>query len=195
MVRFVSRRFARAAIRAGAIGCVAALLSAPPSAGPALAADPNPVPAVPKGDPAMNAAFARAAATLDAFLAAWRNPPHGAGRFAVKIGLVDTPNAPGYAVAPPGAPGSIEWFWARDLRAEGAGFSARLANDPDMLRNVSIGQVVRFTRQDIGDWMYWQDNKIVGNATACPALAHASADRRREMKERYGLDCDQTANP
>ena len=38
--------------------------------------------------------------------------------------------------------------------------------------------------------MYLQDGKIVGNATACPALAHASAEERRQMKEQYGLDCD-----
>ena len=160
--------------------------------GPALAGDPNPVPKVPTGDPAMSAAFAHAAAGLDDFFSKWRNPPPGAERFTVKIGLVDTPAAPGYAIIRPGAAaaGLVEWFWTSDLRAEGAGFSAKISNDPDDLRNVSFGQTIHFTRADIGDWMYFQNGKIVGNATACPALAHASAEERRQMKEQYGLDCE-----
>jgi uncharacterized protein YegJ (DUF2314 family) len=75
-------------------------------------------------------------------------------------------------------------------RTDGAGFSGRLGNDPDELRNVAFGQAIHFTREDIGDWMYRQDGKIIGNATACPALAHASAEERRMMKEKYGLACD-----
>jgi len=171
----------------------AALLLAAIGSAPALAGDPNPVPNVPKGDPAMLAAFARAAASLDDFFAKWRKPPAGSERFVVKIGLADSASPPGYVVIRPGAPGPggpVEWFWAGDLHEEGSGFSAQLGNDPDGLRNVSFGQVVHFARQDIGDWMYFQNGKIVGNATACPALAHASAAERRQMKKEYGLACD-----
>ena len=158
----------------------------------AFAEDPNPVPKVPKGDPAMNAAFAKAAASLDEFLAKWRNPPPGAEGFSVKIGLMDTSAAPGYAIVRPDASEAqyVEWFWMDGLRADGAAFAAEIANDPEGLRNVTMGQTLHFARQDIGDWMYFQDGKIIGNATACPALAHASAAERRQMKERYGLDCD-----
>ena len=172
---------------------VTALMFALAHSAAALADDPNPVPKVPKGDPAMRAAFARAASTLDNFFGKWRHPPPGAERFLVKIGLADSGAPPGYVVIRPGAAGPggpVEWFWAGDLRREGAGYSAQLGNDPDDLRNVSFGQVVRFVREDIGDWMYYQNGKIVGNATACPALAHASAAERRQMKEQYGLACD-----
>jgi uncharacterized protein YegJ (DUF2314 family) len=160
--------------------------------GTALAGDPNPVTMVPKGDPAMTAAFAHAAAGLDGFLAKWRTPPPGADRFAVKIGLVDAPGAPGYAFVLPGegAASQVEWFWVIDLHSEGATFSGRIGNDPEWLRNVSGGQTIHFTRQDIGDWMYFQNGKIIGNATVCPALAHASAEERRQMREQYGLACD-----
>jgi hypothetical protein len=40
-----------------------------------------------------------------------------------------------------------------------------------------------------GGLIFFQDAKIVGNALACPALAHASAEERRQMKEQYGLAC------
>src|ERR1700722_1849524 len=170
----------RAAVRAGLQGLTAAALLLVLCQGPVFANDPNPVPKVPKGDPAMTAAFARAAAGLDEFFAKWRNPPVGAERFSVKIGLTDTPGAPGF----------VEWFWTNHLRAEATGFSAQLSNEAESLHNVSFGQTIHFARQDIGDWMYFQNGKIVGNATACPALAHASAEERRQMKEEYGLACD-----
>lgn len=171
----------------------AALLLAFLGSATALAGDPNPVPDVPKGDPAMSAAFARAAATLDDFLAKWRDPPPGSERFVVKIGLADSDAPPGYVIVRPGAAGPggpVEWFWAGDLHVEGAGFSGQLSNDPDGLRNVSFGQIVHFAREDIGDWMYFRGGRIVGNATACPALAHASGAERRQMKEQYGLACE-----
>jgi uncharacterized protein YegJ (DUF2314 family) len=160
----------------------------------ALADDPNPVPKVPKGDPAMTAAFAHARVGLEGFLLRWSKPPPGADRFAVKIGLMDAPGLPGYVIVPPVedavANGRIEWFWVIDLHSEGASFSGRIGNDPEWLRNVSGGQTIHFTRQDIGDWMYMQNGKIVGNATACPALAYDSAEERRQMKEKYGLACE-----
>ena len=160
--------------------------------GSAFALDSNPVPNVPKGDPAMSAAFAHAAATLDGFFAKWRNPPRGAEGFTVKIGVMDTAAAPGYAIVKPDSPvaNPVEWFWTSDLRQEGDGFVAEIGNQAELLRNVSGGETVHFKRQDIGDWMYFQDGKIVGNATACPALAHATATERRQMKEQYGIDCD-----
>ena len=160
----------------------------------AFAQDPNPVPMVPKGDPAMSAAFAHAAAGLDGFFAKYHNPPPGSEGYSVKIGLVDTSNPPGYALTRPDldldTPRFVEWFWTDGLTIERDGFSAPLGNDPDRLRNVKRGQVIHFTRENIGDWMYFQNGKIIGNATACPALAHASAEERQQMKEQYGLVCD-----
>jgi uncharacterized protein YegJ (DUF2314 family) len=175
------------------LSAVALLLVAAHS-GTALADDPNPVPKVPKGDPAMTAAFAQARVGLEGFLLRWSKPPPGADRFAVKIGLMDAPGVPGYVIVPPVedavANGRIEWFWVIDLHSEGAGFSGQIGNDPEWLRNVSSGQTIHFARQDIGDWMYMQHGKIIGNATACPALAYDSAEERRPMKEKYGLACD-----
>ena len=170
----------------------AAILCLALSTAPAFAKDLSPVMKVPAGDLAMDAAFAKAAASLDDFFAVWRNPPAGAKGFSVKIGLIDTPNPPGYAIVQPREEGSgkIEWFWTRDLRTDGAGFAAEIDNDPEWLEHVQRGWTIHFARQDIGDWMYLQNGKIIGNATACPALAHASADERRQMKELVGIDCE-----
>ena len=100
--------------------------------GLAFADDPNPVPKVPKGDVAMMDAFAHAAAGLDGFLSTWRDPPRGAKRFSVKIGLMDASGAPGYVIVRPGVvvSGRVEWFWTHGLRADGAGFTAGLIYRP-----------------------------------------------------------------
>jgi len=180
--------------RLGVCACaaVAALALLTFSAVPAFAGDPNPVPLVRKGDPAMNAAFARAAATFDDFLAVWRRPPADAKGFAVKLGIVDTKDAPGFAIVRSDSDTNafVEWFWCGDLQGDGERFTARIGDEPEVVRNVRYGQIVRFTRADIGDWMYWRGDKIVGNATACPALAHATAQERQQMKDQYGIACD-----
>ena len=183
--RFISA--ARAPLRMMAVA--ATLLAA---CGAVHPQDREPVPLVPRGDPAMLAAFSRAAASFDEFLAKWRTPPPGAEGFSVKIGLKDTSAAPGYATVRPPAlvRDPVEWFWTSRLRRDGDSFTAEIDNDAELLHNVSQGATVRFTRQDIGDWMYLQNGKVVGNFTACPALAHASAAEKRQMKERYGIDCD-----
>ncbi len=80
---------------------IVAMASSAANCGSALALDANAVPKVPKGDPAMSAAFARAAASLDEFFAKWRNPPSGAEGFSVKIGLMNIATAPGYAIVQP----------------------------------------------------------------------------------------------
>lgn len=185
-----SPRFVAAAGSVLRIAVVAATLLAAGGAGHPQ--DRDPVPRVPRGDPAMAAAFARAAASFEDFLARWRRPPAGAELFSVKIGLRDTPDAPGYAVVPPPAQvdGPVEWFWVSGLRRVGDGFAAEIDNDAELLHNVRHGATIHFGRQDIADWTYFQNGKVVGNFTACPALAHASAAERRDMKERFGIDCD-----
>jgi uncharacterized protein YegJ (DUF2314 family) len=178
---------ARAPLRI--VAAAATLLAA---CGAVYPQDREAVPRAPTGDPAMAAGFARAAASFDAFLVTWRAPPPGAKGFTVKIGLRDTSAAPRYAIVPPPAlvPDPVEWFWTSGFRRDGDGFAAEISNDADLLHNVLEGATIDFTRQDIGDWMCLQDGKIVGNFTTCPALAHASAAERRQMKEQYGIDCD-----
>ena len=144
-------------------------------------------------DAEMLAAFAKAAASLDDFLALWQHPSSGTSDFSVKIGLKDIANAPGYALVHPGArePGhEVEWFWTQSLRVDGSGFVAKIDNDPDTIKNVRAGQTIHFARQDIGDWMYMKNGKIVGNATMCPTMAHDSTANRLQMKIQLGVVCD-----
>lgn len=158
----------------------------------AAADESSPVFRLPRDDDAMIAAFRHAAAGLDEFFAKYQRPPPGAEGFSVKIGLVDTSSPPGYALIVPGSTSErrVEWFWTEGLTADKDGFSATIDSEPDLLRNVKRGQVIHFKREYIGDWMYLQNGKIVGNATICPALAYSSAEERQHTIKRFGLNCD-----
>ena len=155
---------------------------------PPLRADETAI--VPAGDPAMAAAYRKAAATLDQFLAAWRQPPTGAKRFAVKVGLKAVSTPPGFEIVRPGSPGVVEYFWIGDLSQTAQGFAGAVHNEPENVHAVRSGSRISFGRADIADWTYFENGKIAGNATACPALAHASPDEQRQMREQYGLVCD-----
>ena len=160
--------------------------------GTSVARADQPVVPVPSADPAMTAAFAKARSSIDAFLTQWRAPRNGANSFSVKLGLIDTKYRPGFAIVRPDQPtdAEIEWFWINLVRETGGVYEGTIGNDPESIHNVRLGQTIRFVRDDIGDWMYFRAGHIVGNATICPALAHAPEADRREMRDRYGVVCD-----
>lgn len=139
---------------------------------------------VPAGNDAMEAAFAKARATLDDFLALLDRPPPNTGVYTVKLRIVDPGNR------------AVEYFWVRDLRRDGDGFRGRIDNTPRSVTTVRQGQVMRFTRSDIYDWMYADSNfinarrSIVGNFTLCALLTREKPDEAAAMKRETGLVCD-----
>jgi uncharacterized protein YegJ (DUF2314 family) len=158
----------------------------------ALAANSIPVPSVPEEDGAMRLAFARARAGLDGFLAKLAKPPKGSKLFAVKIGLADSPSSKAAVIVRPGQKSAnrVEFFWVHDVQPVADGFNGRIDNDPETIHGVRAEQPIHFVKDDIADWMYVQDGKIKGNATACPALAHATPTERKKMAEEYGIVCE-----
>lgn len=160
-------------------------------AGAAHASDKSPVANVPTDDEAMSAAVRKARGGVDQFLTVWANPPSGSRNFTVKVrivGKVDGTTAIIEPLEPSNSPG--EHFWLKLMGRNGDQLVGMLDNDPVTLKSVRRGDKITVDKAKIEDWMYLQDGKIVGNATACPALAHASEVNRRLVKERFGLACD-----
>lgn len=139
---------------------------------------------VPSGDAAMEAAFAKARATLDGFLTVLAAPPPNTDVYAVKIRIDDPTN------------GEVEYFWVGDLKRDGNRFSGRIDNTPRSVTNVRQNQVVRFTRAEIYDWMYVDSNftngkrRMMGNFTLCALLTLETPEEAAEMKREMGLVCD-----
>jgi uncharacterized protein YegJ (DUF2314 family) len=133
---------------------------------------------VPSGDPAMEAAFAKARATLDQFLAVLDKPPPHIEGHAVKIRITDR--------------GRTEFFWVVDLKRDGDRFRGEINNTPRSVSNVREGQIVEFARGEIYDWLYIDiaRQRMVGNFTGCALLAREKPEDAAEMKRATGMTCD-----
>lgn len=160
---------------AGALAC----------AGPAAALEDRIV-SISKDDAALVAAYAKARAGLDEFLALLDKPPAGVDAFAVKLGVVDTENG-GHEVVRSGHQ-SAEFIWVKAIKRDGAGFTGVVNNQLGFVRNIRLGETVRFVRDDISDWMYRRNGQIKGNATACPLIASMSENERQPYRKRLP-DC------
>lgn len=130
---------------------------------------------VPNEDPAMAAAKTKARATLAEFWAAFEKPGSGEDRFSLKVGFRTQGN-------------DSEHIWVNEIaRLQDGRYTGRLVNVPRQIPGVSAGSRVEFGDDQISDWMFMRNNKIVGNETLRPLLtrmAPAEAERYRAMLEK-----------
>lgn len=126
-------------------------------------------------DAEMAAAIAKARSSLDEFLALSETPPPGTGKFKLKVMIVDG--------------NATEHFWVIPFKQTGNGFVGILANEPEIVRNVVLGQNVEFTRDDISDWGYTKNGRQVGSFTVCVMLKKMSKQEADQMRNQYGFDC------
>jgi uncharacterized protein YegJ (DUF2314 family) len=133
---------------------------------------------VPKEDPAMLAAFDKARASLDGFLAVLKAPAPNTDSYAVKVALKEG--------------GTTEYFWINNLAREGERFSGTVNNTPYLVKRVKKGDTIRFARGEIYDWTYVDraNRRTIGNFTACALLTHEKPDAAADFKRHYGLQCD-----
>jgi uncharacterized protein YegJ (DUF2314 family) len=115
-------------------------------------------------DPRMNAAIAKARASVGTFIAALQSPKPGQTGFNVKAKFSDS--------------GHDEHIWLDNVTYDGTNFQGTIANEPEMVKNVKNGQRVTVPAAEISDWMYLENRKLVGGETV--RVLHASlspADR------------------
>ena len=127
------------------------------------------------GDPEMTAATTQALTGLDEFLALAEAPPAGTERFKLKVKVRD---------------GNVtEHFWVIPFRRTETGFVGILANQPEEVRNVVLGQNIEFTRNDVSDWGYTRDGRQVGSFTVCVMFKRMPKEEADYMRGKYGFDC------
>ncbi len=126
-------------------------------------------------DPDMALATAKALARLDEFLALSEAPPPGTDRFKLKVKVRD---------------GNVtEHFWVTPFSRTETGFVGILANQPEEVRNVVLGQTIEFNRDDISDWGYRSGGRQVGSFTVCVMFKKMSKEEADTAREQYGFDC------
>jgi uncharacterized protein YegJ (DUF2314 family) len=135
----------------------------------------DPIVKVAPGDPEMTQAIAKAQTTLDRFIATLRSPKSWQQSFLIKGRFT--------------ALGEVEHIWVADLTFDGRLFHGVLANEP-RLPGLKFKQLVFVPREDVSDWMYVANNKLVGGYTIRVLRKHQSKDEReREDASRpYAID-------
>lgn len=126
-------------------------------------------------DADMAAAIEKARSSLDEFLALSDTPPPGTDKFKLKVMIADG--------------NATEHFWVIPFKRTETGFVGILANEPEIVRNVVLGQNIEFTRDDISDWGYTKNGHQVGSFTVCVMLKKMSKEEADYMRSAYGFDC------
>jgi uncharacterized protein YegJ (DUF2314 family) len=137
--------------------------------------DEDEVVKIERSDPDMTAALERARASLDEFLAVAANPPPGTSGFKLKVMIREGD--------------AVEHFWVTPFRILDSGFEGVLANDPRVVKNVKLGQRVRFARADISDWGYARDGRQVGSYTVCVLFRKMPKEQADYYRKNHGFDC------
>jgi uncharacterized protein YegJ (DUF2314 family) len=126
-------------------------------------------------DPEMEAARKKAHATLDTFLATAARPPADSVDFKLKVAVKDGVNT--------------EHFWVIPFQVTAQGFEGTLSNEPDLVHNVKMGQLIKFQRKDISDWGYTKAGRQVGSFTVCALFKRMPAEDVKYYRENHGFDC------
>jgi uncharacterized protein YegJ (DUF2314 family) len=123
-------------------------------------------------DRQMNAAIARARATVGEFLPRLRHPPRGLSYMGVKMRLADTERG--------------EHIWLYDLRLEDGRIAGRLVDDAESFPDWKHGDEVRVEPAEISDWMTVENGRVCGGFTSRIMVAQMDAEQRaawlREME-------------
>jgi uncharacterized protein YegJ (DUF2314 family) len=136
----------------------------------------GPIIDVPSADAEMNAAIAKARATLPKFWGSFENPGNDEEWFTLKVYFqVDRPGGPRR---------SHVWVESIERLANGR-LAGRLSNDPRDIEG-KAGDRVEFDSEQISDWMFMRNGKIVGGETIrvlLPRMPKTQADDLRKKLE------------
>ncbi len=100
-------------------------------------------------DEEMNAAMARARATIEPVLQ--KLEEGSVDTFSVKVQVKDGEQ--------------VEYFWLNNIDFQDGIFTGTIDNDPEVVHNVKLGQKVTVKKGEIADWLYTKNGKMYGNYT------------------------------
>lgn len=124
-------------------------------------------------DPRMVEATAKARATAAEFAKALAAPHPNQSRFAVKVPVTD---------------GKVtEYMWLADVALDGTKFTGRLANVPNAVTGVKVGETLACDTAQLSDWMYVDDGKLVGGFTLRVLRETVSPESRERLDRQMGF--------
>ncbi len=126
---------------------------------------------------AMRQAAEKAQATLDDFLVKAKQPPAGTKCYAVRVGIREGRDT--------------EYFWLDEFSWSDGTFMGRINDEPRLVKSIKSGQIYKFSRFDIVDWMYIDETsgRTFGNFTARALSGKEPPAKADELKRRNDLGC------
>jgi uncharacterized protein YegJ (DUF2314 family) len=121
-------------------------------------------------DKQMDRAVENAQKSLGFFMAALRAKKNGDTVFEIKKGFVDGDK--------------VEHLWIREITYDGKNFHGKIDNRPLEVNNVRLGQRVTVAPQDVTDWMFLKDGKLIGGYTTRVLYARLSPADKAEFDKR-----------
>jgi uncharacterized protein YegJ (DUF2314 family) len=152
-------------------GIFLALLMALAGGSVARAQEPDRIVNVAADDPEMNAAKARAIATLPDFYQHLARPAADESRFMVKFDILPGDEA--------------EFVWATDLRRSGGTMTGELINQPAFTED-QLGDRVAIAEADIIDWAYFRSSVMQGSFTNRVLIDRMPPDEAAEYRRALG---------
>lgn len=123
----------------------------------------------------MNAAIAKARASLPAFRAALASPPPDSRAFAVKVSFAFDDGA------------SHEHIWLIHPELTGNLVRGVVNNEPENVKYVRLGQTVTARAADISDWMYVERGVLKGGETIRVLYSRMSPEELKADLDRVGF--------
>ena len=122
---------------------------------------------------AMDRAVEMAQKTVKTFIAILRSPKGSQSRFAVKKPFVEGEK--------------VEHIWLTEISFDGRLFHGKVDNEPVDLKGARLGQEVTVASNEISDWMYVQDGRLVGGYTIVAMSEHMSPAEKQQFEK--DADC------
>jgi uncharacterized protein YegJ (DUF2314 family) len=135
------------------------------------AVEPKPY-QVPNEHAAMQKAVAKARKTVLQFIDALQHPTPGETDFEVKKPFVQK--------------GDVEHIWLSEVTFVGGHFQGKVDNEPAKIRGLKLGQVLSVNPDEISDWVYIKNGKLVGGYTI---RAHYN-ELTSEQKQKFDRSAD-----
>ncbi len=121
---------------------------------------------------AMNQAMQQARDTLPQFIKAFKNPTKDQTGFSIKVRVEDS--------------NGVEHFWTANLALLKEGFSAQIANEPQIVKSVQYAQKVIFQTSNVSDWMYYEKGVVQGGYTIKVLLKTMPKAEAESFKKELG---------
>jgi uncharacterized protein YegJ (DUF2314 family) len=118
-------------------------------------------------DKRMDRAVENAQRSLGFFIAALRAKKGGDTVFEIKKGFIDGDK--------------VEHLWIKRVTYDGKKFHGQIDNRPEEVNNVQLGQRVTVAPQDVTDWMFLKDGKLIGGYTTRVLYARLSPEGKAEF--------------